>query len=166
MKNNDAYLSLGSNLGDRLGFLKSAVSMLRCECLGVEKISAAYETVPQDFENQPDFLNCVLKVATPLDPFELLALCRGVEDAIGRSRTVAFGPRTIDIDILLFNGDSISTEHLTVPHPRMDRRKFVLVPLAEIAPNCTVGNWSVAALLEKCPPQRVLRVCDFPLMGT
>jgi 2-amino-4-hydroxy-6-hydroxymethyldihydropteridine diphosphokinase len=155
---NSTYLSLGSNLGDRLGALQIAIRKLGQGGVKIEKCSSAYETAPQDFENQPNFLNCVLLLTTDLDAHQLLDLCWHVEDEIGRKRTVPFGPRSVDIDILTFNGEEISTPSLIIPHPRMCRRNFVLTPLKEITPNWQMGGQLIDELLQKCADQRVKRV--------
>ena len=127
------YLSLGSNLGDRAQTLRDAVEQLRTagEVLAV---SSFYETKPMEFTDQPDFLNCAVALRTELMPRQLLAKVAAIEKHLGRRRTVPKGPRTLDIDILLFGGSVIHTPQLQVPHPAMHQRRFVLEPLAEIAP--------------------------------
>ena len=128
------YLSLGSNLGDRETYLREAISQLRD--LGVIKqVSGFYETQPVEVEReQPWFLNCALAMETDLMPLEFLSRMLAVERSMGRIRTEPKGPRTIDIDILLFGNDVLDTPELTVPHPAMHQRRFVLEPMAEIAP--------------------------------
>jgi 2-amino-4-hydroxy-6-hydroxymethyldihydropteridine diphosphokinase len=128
------YLSLGSNLGDREKYLREAIS--RLEELGViRQISAFYETQPVDVQGeQPWFLNCALAMETELMPLDFLSRMLAVEQSMGRIRTAPKGPRTIDIDIVLFGNDVLDTPELTVPHPAMHQRRFVLEPLAEIAP--------------------------------
>jgi len=130
-----AYLGLGSNLGDRESNLKSAVEMLRVSggILAV-RASSFYETEPVGYVDQPGFLNAAAEVETTLSPEELLRLCHDIEDRLGRVRTIRWGPRTIDLDILLYGDRVIDTEDLTVPHPLMHEREFVLRPLSEIAP--------------------------------
>ncbi|MCM3745630.1 2-amino-4-hydroxy-6-hydroxymethyldihydropteridine diphosphokinase [Sporosarcina luteola] len=133
---NTAYLSIGSNIGDRLHHLKEAVRALHShEEIEVMKVSSIYETVPVGFTEQADFLNMAVSVATSLDPFQLLAACQQIESGLGRVREIRWGPRTVDLDILLYNNDNIEAENLIVPHPRMGERAFVLVPLLEIAPS-------------------------------
>lgn len=141
-----AYLSLGSNLGDRIANLKQAINLL-AEYQGVEliKISSVYETKPVGYTDQPDFLNTAIEVQTTLSPHELLALCNAVEDKLGRTRTIKWGPRKIDIDILLFGGVYIDDEKLKIPHPYMMERAFVLAPLAEIAPEILLPNGMTAS---------------------
>ena len=128
-----AFLSLGSNLGDRLATLEAA-----CEALAalpgtaVMAASRVYETTPQDREDQPRFLNQVVVVDTALEPLDLLVECQRIEHEHGRRREERFGPRTLDIDILLFQDVESDDPKLTLPHPRMVRRAFVLVPLLEV----------------------------------
>lgn len=132
---NIAYLSIGSNIGDRLHHLTEAVRSLHLhDNIEVTGISSIYETEPVGYTDQANFLNLVVCLETSLNPFELLDVCQGIENDLGRVREIRWGPRTVDLDILLYNNDNIETENLTVPHPRMDERAFVLVPLMEIAP--------------------------------
>jgi len=128
------YLSLGSNLGDRAANLRQAIARLG-EVGTVTAVSSFYETEPVEVTSrQPWFLNCALALETELMPKQLLSRALAVEQAMGRKRTETKGPRTIDIDILLFENSVVDTPELTIPHPAMDRRRFVLGPLAEIAP--------------------------------
>lgn len=128
------YLSLGSNLGVREKYLRQAIS--RLGDLGViTQVSALYETQPVEVQTeQPWFLNCTLAMETELEPAAFLSRMLAVEQSMGRVRTEPKGPRTIDIDILFFGNDVLDTPELTVPHPAMHQRRFVLQPLAEIAP--------------------------------
>ena len=128
------YLSLGSNLGDRQANLRNAIGSL-LELGNVVEVSSYYETEPVGFTDQPWFLNCAVAVRTELIPREFLAGIQAIEKSMGRQRTQPKGPRTIDIDILLFGAQTINTPALTVPHPAMAERRFVLEPLAEIAPD-------------------------------
>jgi len=128
------YLSLGSNLGDRQANLRNAMGRL-LELGDVVEVSSLYETEPVEVTGQPWFLNCAVAVKTELMPREFLAGILGIEKSMGRVRTQPKGPRVIDIDILLFGAQTISTPQLTVPHPAMAERRFVLEPLAEIAPD-------------------------------
>lgn len=131
-----AYLGLGSNLGDRMASLNEAASRLRTPgVLTVVRTSSIYETAPWGYTSQPDFLNCVLEIETRLPPTMLLERIEKVEQEIGRTSSWRYGPRLIDMDILLY-GDlclQLTDPDLVIPHPRMDQRAFVLVPLAEIA---------------------------------
>ena len=130
---NIAYLSLGSNIGDRLANLQGCIA--RLATFGkVTKVSSFYETEPMEVLDQPWFLNCAVQLATELAAQELLAAVRHIEEEMGRRRDVSKGPRTIDVDILLFGSRVIEEADLHIPHPAMRERRFVLEPLAEIAP--------------------------------
>jgi 2-amino-4-hydroxy-6-hydroxymethyldihydropteridine diphosphokinase len=128
------YLSLGSNLGDRQANLRNAIGRL-LELGYVQEVSSLYETEPVEFAEQPWFLNCAVAVRTELIPWEFLAGMLAIERSMGRERTQPKGPRNIDIDILLYGAATVNTPQLTVPHPAMAERRFVLEPLAEIAPD-------------------------------
>ena len=129
-----AYLSLGSNVGDRERMLAEALRLLRAPDLRVARISPIYETEPQDVTGQPWFLNLVAEIETDLFPRQLLARIQKIEKQLGRKRGAPKGPRAIDIDILLFGSAVIDAPDLVVPHPRMAERRFVLQPLADLAP--------------------------------
>lgn len=128
------FLGLGSNLGDRLGHLSRAVALLESGGFEVTQISAAYETPPWGLEEQPAFLNQVVEGRFDKAPFELLELAMSVEVACGRERLLHWGPRVLDVDILAFDQVAIRSQRLTVPHPYISQRAFVLFPWAEIAP--------------------------------
>jgi 2-amino-4-hydroxy-6-hydroxymethyldihydropteridine diphosphokinase len=128
------YLSLGSNLGDRAANLAYAISALPEAGVRVLRRSSLYETEPVDFLAQPWFLNCVVEAETSLVPRQLLHALQGIERSLGTTKLVARGPRIIDIDILFYGASVIRTEEMEIPHPRMEKRRFVLVPLAELAP--------------------------------
>jgi 2-amino-4-hydroxy-6-hydroxymethyldihydropteridine diphosphokinase len=134
-----AYLGLGSNLGDRAANLLRALKEICGAGLNLTAISSIYETEPVDYIAQPDFLNIAVAIGAPLpDPFSLLRICLDVEARLGRERLTPKGARTIDIDLLLFDGAVIDEIRdglaLTAPHPRLHLRRFALAPLAEIAP--------------------------------
>lgn len=130
-----AYLSIGSNLGNRKEYLLGTVKRLeRCSELTVECTSSLYETEPVGYVDQPNFLNLVIEIKTNLDALALLDLCQSIENDFERKREVRWGPRTVDLDILLYNNDNINAQRLTVPHPRMTERMFVLIPLLECNP--------------------------------
>jgi 2-amino-4-hydroxy-6-hydroxymethyldihydropteridine diphosphokinase len=152
-----AYLSVGSNLGNREQNLKEAVR--RASTLGrVVAVSSFYETEPVEVTDQPWFLNCVLALETTAEPAQLMRELLRIEHEMGRQRLVKKGPRSIDIDILLFGNAVVNTPDLTIPHPEMTRRRFVLEPLAEIAPELLhpVSQKTVTRLLaELAPGQRV-----------
>jgi 2-amino-4-hydroxy-6-hydroxymethyldihydropteridine diphosphokinase len=129
------YLSLGSNVGNREEMLQQAVRLLASADFRITRMSSVYETEPQDVRSQPWFLNMVLEAETTLFPRQLLRRIQKVEQQLGRKRLAPKGPRTIDIDILLFKNAVIDTAGLTVPHPRMAERRFVLEPMTELAPD-------------------------------
>lgn len=129
-----AYIGLGSNVGDRAANLRKAVELLAAAGR-VTKVSSFYCTEPVGMEDQEEFLNAVAAIETDLAPDKLLTLCQGIEQELGRNRDVRWGPRTIDLDILLHGDRVVQTADLTVPHPLMAERGFVLVPLCEIAAN-------------------------------
>jgi 2-amino-4-hydroxy-6-hydroxymethyldihydropteridine diphosphokinase len=137
MSTRDAYLSLGSNLGDREGSLRAALERLGEERVQVAACSSVYETEPQDLQDQPWFLNIVVLTRAEFFPIQLLKITQRIERQLGRERPgrrIPKGPRLIDIDLLLFGRIVMRTPVLTLPHPRMSNRRFVLEPLLEIAP--------------------------------
>ncbi|MBA4542422.1 MULTISPECIES: 2-amino-4-hydroxy-6-hydroxymethyldihydropteridine diphosphokinase [Thermoactinomyces] len=134
-----AYLGLGANLGDRPGQLKKAIELLhQSEDILVTGVSSVYETAPVGFTRQPDFYNLVVEVKTALSPFALLARVLDIEKKLHRVREIRWGPRTIDIDLLLYDEQIITADKLTIPHPRMTERAFVLIPLREVAGNIRI----------------------------
>jgi 2-amino-4-hydroxy-6-hydroxymethyldihydropteridine diphosphokinase len=136
------FLSLGSNVGDREENLRTAIATLADVKVRVTHISSFYETEPVDLREQPWFLNCAVQAETLVEPLDLLRTLRDIELQMGSKKQVPKGPRLIDVDILLYGNETIETQELQVPHPRMLQRKFVLVPLAEIAPNLKHPSWS------------------------
>src|SRR5258708_5433278 len=130
-----AYIALGSNLGDREANIRAAVDALKREsAIGTVHLSSLYETqAVAGPAGQPDFLNTAARVETTLDPFALFELMLKVEKSLGRERRERWGPRTIDLDLLLFDDQIITTSQLTIPHPAMHQRWFVLKPLVEVA---------------------------------
>ena len=128
------YLSLGSNVGDREAMLQAALDRLRETGVNIRRLSPVYETEPQDRRDQGWFLNLVAEAETELFPMQLLGRVQRIELNLGRRRGVAQGPRTIDIDILLYGGVVIDTSRLTVPHARLHERRFVLAPMVDLAP--------------------------------
>jgi 2-amino-4-hydroxy-6-hydroxymethyldihydropteridine diphosphokinase len=139
------YLSLGSNVGDRAKNLRQAISALPAAGVQVRRISSIYETEPVDYLDQSWFLNCVVEGETTLSPIPLLRALRDIESRMGSKKLIPKGPRLIDIDILLYGDKTIDTPELRVPHPRMHLRRFVLVPLAEIAPDLHHPSWPATA---------------------
>lgn len=143
------YLSLGSNIGNRIQLLENAIETIeRLPNTILKQKSSYYETDPVGYTNQDKFINQVIEIATELDPYHLLEHCLNIEQSLGRVRLERWGPRTIDIDILLYEGFTSSTETLTVPHPRMTERQFVLIPLNEIAPNLSFLGLQCSEWLE------------------
>lgn len=128
-----AYLCLGSNLGDREENLRQALALLSPKA-DVEKLSAIYETEPVGYKEQPLFLNLVCRIATDLPPDELLHFVKDIETEMGRIPSFPNAPRVMDLDILLYDDTIMETHNLTIPHPRLEDRAFVLIPLTEIAP--------------------------------
>jgi 2-amino-4-hydroxy-6-hydroxymethyldihydropteridine diphosphokinase len=136
------YLSLGTNLGDRLINLQNALDRLKAFCNLVAS-SSVYETDPWGFEDQPFFYNQVIRIETDLEPLPLLLGIKSIEAEMGRVPTFLYGPRLIDIDILLYDKLIMTSNELKIPHPQMKSRIFVLTPLAEIDPNLTIPGETV-----------------------
>jgi 2-amino-4-hydroxy-6-hydroxymethyldihydropteridine diphosphokinase len=160
------YLSLGSNLGDREGHLREAIALVGAEGLRVLRVSSLYETEPMEVRDQPWFLNLVVEAETDLFPKQVLARIRKIELGLGRRRGRPKGPRTIDIDILLYGESVIGTTELIVPHPRLAERRFVLEPLAELVPELRhpVNRRTMRELLAATAGQVVKRIA--PLRDT
>jgi 2-amino-4-hydroxy-6-hydroxymethyldihydropteridine diphosphokinase len=154
LRGNRAYISLGSNLGDSLRTLRQAVVALGG--LGaVVAASSVYETDPVGLTEQPAFLNAVVELDTTLEPLPLLDALLAIEADSGRERGIRFGPRTLDLDLIWYDGLQLESDRLTLPHPRAHEREFVLRPLADIAPGMELRGEQVAALLERLAPQGV-----------
>jgi 2-amino-4-hydroxy-6-hydroxymethyldihydropteridine diphosphokinase len=156
------YLSLGSNVGDRAKNLSDAIAALEDTDVQVVRISCAYETEPVDYLDQPWFLNIAVKAETELAALDLLHALRGIETQMGSKKLIAKGPRLIDMDILLYGDNIIDTTELQVPHPRMNLRRFVLEPLAEIAANARhpVSGLTVSEMLNRTPDKSAVRKFD------
>ncbi|MGA8428881.1 MAG: 2-amino-4-hydroxy-6-hydroxymethyldihydropteridine diphosphokinase [Candidatus Sulfotelmatobacter sp.] len=153
-----AYLSLGSNIGDREAALREAIQ--RLAAIGrVELVSSIYETEPVEVTDQPWFLNCAVAMETEKTPEQLLSEILSIEEEMGRRRVQEKGPRNIDVDILLYGGAVVESPSLTIPHPAMQQRRFVLEPLAEIAPEARNhgSGRSVREMLEALPPGQAVR---------
>ncbi len=150
----NVFCGVGSNIGDREKYIADALGKL-IEHPGIVLLrqSTIFESEPMGFKAQPDFLNCVIEFYTTLDPLELLRTLQGIEKSLGRKRVVKWGPRTIDLDILLYGDMMINLASLVAPHPRLSERNFVLLPLNELASNTTVPgkNRTVCELLAECP---------------
>ncbi|MBY6177712.1 2-amino-4-hydroxy-6-hydroxymethyldihydropteridine diphosphokinase [Staphylococcus warneri] len=129
-----AYLGLGSNMGDRAHQLQQAIQIIdRFQHIDVTSVSSIYETEPVGYTDQPQFLNLCIEIETTLKPQELLKRCLETEQALHRVRKIRWGPRTLDVDILLYGNEIIEEDNLIIPHPRMVERAFVLIPLNDIA---------------------------------
>jgi 2-amino-4-hydroxy-6-hydroxymethyldihydropteridine diphosphokinase len=154
------YLSLGSNVGDRGKNLRDAIAALGEAGARVTRVSSTYETEPVDYLNQPWFLNCAIETETELGALELLHALREIEMQMGSKKLIAKGPRLIDMDVLLYGDEVIDTEELLIPHPRMQLRRFVLEPLAEIAPRVRhpASGLTVSEMLARTPDKSAVRV--------
>ncbi|MBT5366165.1 MAG: 2-amino-4-hydroxy-6-hydroxymethyldihydropteridine diphosphokinase [Phycisphaerae bacterium] len=151
MKLVTAFLGLGSNLGNRAGYLEDALQSLDAhQCIRILARSSMYDTDPVGEIAQPNFLNMVVEIETSLPPPELLELCLTIEESNGRVRSVKWGPRTLDIDILFYSNKIIEIDGLRIPHPEAHRRLFVVKPMAEIAEsfNHPVLNEQISSILQ------------------
>ena len=148
-----AFIGLGSNIGDRLAFLRAAVHELaKLPGTSIQRLSSIYETEPVGKKDQAFFLNMVVEVQTELDAVRLHLACKEIERRIGRTASVRWGPREIDLDLLYFGGECISRNELRVPHPEIAHRRFVLVPMTEVAAEFVdpARSSSIKDLLELC----------------
>ncbi|RLL41661.1 2-amino-4-hydroxy-6-hydroxymethyldihydropteridine diphosphokinase [Oceanobacillus piezotolerans] len=138
-----AFLSLGTNIEPRYQYLEKAMEILEShKDITIIKKSSIYETEPVGYLDQADFLNIVIEIETSLSSISLLDFCQRIEYQLGRERNIRFGPRTIDLDILIYNQENSSVERLILPHPRMHERAFVVIPLYEISPDIMVPKWN------------------------
>ena len=145
-----AFLSLGSNMGDRLEYLSKAIdNIAEIQGCNILNKSRVYETEPWGYENQEAFLNLCISIETSLSPYELLESLQTIELELDRVRTIHWGPRTIDIDILLFDDIICEDDKLTIPHPRMRERAFVLIPLYDIEKNLIIDGIKLEDLINK-----------------
>lgn len=166
-----AYLGLGANLGDRLAQLQQAIELIHHTCgICVTRISSIYETTPVGYLEQPPFYNLVIQIQTTQPPADLLTTILQIEKKLHRVRQIRWGPRTIDIDILLYENRVIQQEELQVPHPRIPERAFVLIPLRELMGNQTLPGWgqTIDQFIEKLPPDQEIRKLnvDFNPIGS
>lgn len=142
-----AFLSLGSNMGDKKKYLYNAIKLLNSYAgVRIVNLSSLYETNPWGYTEQDLFMNLAVEIETSLSPIELLDCCQWIEQELGRVRLVKWGPRVIDVDILLFEDELINTDRLTVPHPFMAERDFVMIPLCEIAKDLKINEVKVKTL--------------------
>lgn len=139
-----ALIGIGSNIGDRKSHIDTAVDALsHIPTVKVIRMSSLYETTPWGYVNQENFYNAVIEVQTSLSPNALLGVCLGIEAGVGRIREIKNGPRILDLDLLLFEGEELTTAELTLPHPRMFERDFVLIPLKELYPSMKVYKYNL-----------------------
>lgn len=153
---NKSYIGIGTNIGDRKKNLLDALEHLKGnEKTIVKNVSSIYETEPVGYTEQDAFLNIVVEIETELDPFELLAFTSSIENTMGRKRLIHWGPRIIDLDILIYSNQKIDMEKLTIPHPRIQERAFVLIPLMEIAPGLLLNEIPLGNYLQTIDGQDV-----------
>ena len=155
------YVSLGSNLGDRFQHLRKAIKrMEEVNRISIKKVSSVYESEPVGYKNQRWFLNLVLEIQTSFDPFPLLEHLLAIEDKMGREREEKWGPRNIDLDLLLYDNRIVNSDRLSIPHPQMHQRRFALIPLAQIAPQLIhpLQKKSIEELLESCEDKSTVRL--------
>jgi 2-amino-4-hydroxy-6-hydroxymethyldihydropteridine diphosphokinase len=148
------YLGLGTNLGGTESNLEQALQLLS-ENITILKKSSRYETEPVGFKDQPWFLNMVVEAETGLPPEDLLCFTQGIEKQMKRVKTIVNGPRIIDIDILLYGDESVETENLVIPHPRMTQRAFVMVPLYEISPELIISGKSIKDIMANFSGEKI-----------
>ena len=160
MSKHVAFVGLGSNLGDPESRLRAALAALAAlREVQIAAVSSFYRSAPIGNADQPDFVNAVARLATGLTPRELLANLLDIERRYGRERSARNAPRTLDLDLLLYDDDTIAEPGLSVPHPRMHERAFVLAPLVEIAPDCEIpGRGRAQTLLDLCADQAIERI--------
>jgi 2-amino-4-hydroxy-6-hydroxymethyldihydropteridine diphosphokinase len=154
-----AYLGIGGNIGDKRENIESAIEMLKGnDSIEVKQVSSFYETEPVGYTDQEWFLNVVVEVETTLPPYELLEFCQHIEAELKRVRLIRWGPRTIDVDILLYEGYESTDEKLTVPHPRMTERAFVMVPLYELDKDITIHEKNIADWMKSLEGEKIVKL--------
>lgn len=159
---NKAYLGLGTNIGNRENYLREAVEIINNnQEIKILKVSKVYETKAWGLKEQDDFLNLCVEIETKLNPQELLEVCHKVEEELNRVRTIRWGPRTIDVDILFFNDMLSLDENLTLPHPRIKERAFVLIPLMDLNTNLLIDNKTISYYLNKLSKDEIEEVKEF-----
>ncbi|NTW58685.1 MAG: 2-amino-4-hydroxy-6-hydroxymethyldihydropteridine diphosphokinase [Nitrospirae bacterium] len=156
-----AYIGIGSNVGDREANCRKAIELL-AKAGRIVRISSLYRTEPVGYHEQDDFINAVAAVETDCAPDDLLRECHAIEDRLGRKRGLRWGPRTADLDILLYGSQVVNQPGLAIPHPRMSMRKFVLIPLVEIAPDAVNPqlNRTAAQLLDELNDRHIVMKCS------
>ncbi|HOJ09194.1 MAG TPA: 2-amino-4-hydroxy-6-hydroxymethyldihydropteridine diphosphokinase [Clostridiales bacterium] len=155
----EAYIALGSNMGNRVENLQRAINAIsKLDKTSVVKMSRIYETEPVGYKEQDKFLNMVIMTKTGLKPLELLDKLQGIENMLKRKRIIHWGPRTIDLDILIYDNINIGLPRLTIPHPEMLGRAFVLIPLREIAPDMEFNHIGIDYFIEKCDDKEEVRI--------
>jgi 2-amino-4-hydroxy-6-hydroxymethyldihydropteridine diphosphokinase len=160
---NTVYIQLGSNIGERKSYIAKSMDQIEENIGKIIIESSIFETIPWGNENQNNFLNSVIKINTTLDAFRVLKKSQEIENNLGRERVEKWGERTIDIDILFYNNEIINTTKLNIPHPFIQKRKFVLVPLSEIAPNYIHPTLkkNISTLLSECKDNQ--KVLDYEI---
>lgn len=159
MKN--AILSIGSNLGNRIEFLKSSIKNIRLLAnTTITNVSDVYETEPIGVSKQSNYLNCIVYLKTDLSPYDLLTEINEIEKMYKRERRIKWGPRTLDIDIIDYDNKIVNTEQLTLPHPRMHKRRFVLLPMTEIKPDYIHPLYKISlfTMLKKTEKQKCVKM--------
>ena len=155
----DAYIALGSNIGNRLGYIQKAIKAIcKLENTCVVKVSEIYETNPVGYVEQDKFLNMVIMIKTCFTPFELLEKLQEIEHMLKRKRVIHWGPRTIDLDILTFDGITLHDPKLTIPHPEMLKRAFVLIPLKDIAPDIKFYGNTIDFYIKTCDDKDTINI--------
>lgn len=143
------FLSLGSNMGQKVDYLDNAVDIIKKnKFIHNVKVSSVYQTDPVGYLDQDVFVNIAVVLETTLKPFELLKVCQEIEEALNRERLIRWGPRTIDVDIILYDDLKLDDEILTIPHPRMHERAFVLVPICELDSELVIQSQKIQTLIE------------------
>ncbi|AEP36989.1 2-amino-4-hydroxy-6-hydroxymethyldihydropteridine diphosphokinase [Taylorella asinigenitalis] len=157
------FIGLGANLGDELSYINKAISKLvECDDIELLATSSVYKTSPVESDGE-DYLNAVIQINTSLDPFELLSIMQKIELDLGRQRPYKNAPRTIDLDILLFDDMQIKGDRLTIPHPRITQRAFVLVPLRELNPDLEIGGQSLETWIANLPCDQKIEKTTYSL---
>ena len=160
---NTVYIQLGSNIGERKSYIAKSMQHIEDNIGEIITESSVFETIPWGNKNQDNFLNSVIKIKTPVDAFKVLKKSQEIENNLGRERVEKWGERTIDIDILFYNNEIINTTKLNIPHPFIQKRKFVLIPLSEIAPNYIhpILKKNISTLLSECKDNQ--KVLDYEI---